>query len=131
MNETQHVRMCDAHHAHVCTASNTTLLHDISHLVDDVHEGNWARSNTGCGAHHRAVRPQKFISHACAATGLVNRGCCLGVLHDAVEGIGHVKNKTGGELSICFTRVDQTGRVGNEFARQHHFAHGGEELVAF
>src|SRR5215212_449584 len=131
MDEAQHVRMRDAHHAHVCTATYAALLHDISYLVNDVHERYWTRRHTGRRADHRAMRPEKFIGHARAAAGLVNRGSSLGVLHDSRKRVWDVQHKTRRELTVSFAGVDQTRRVRNELASQHHFAHGGKKLVTF
>src|ERR1044072_5000203 len=56
-----YVRMCNAHHAHVRTATHATLLHHVCHLVDDGHERHWTRRHTRCGANHPTVCSEKFI----------------------------------------------------------------------
>src|SRR5512145_1984685 len=101
MDETQHVGMCNAHHSHVRAASHTTLLHDISHLIDNVHERDWTRSNAGRRTHHRSVRPEELISHAGAAASLMNCRSSFCMFHDPGQGIGNFENKTGCELAIC------------------------------
>src|SRR5215217_2173406 len=131
MDKTQDVRMRYAHHSHICATPDAALLHNIGHLVNDVHERHWTRRNTGRRAHHGAVWPQKLISHAGAAASLVNGSRSLGMLHDSGKRVGDIQNKTRRELSICFTGVDQTRSVGDEFASEHHFAHSGKKLVSF
>src|SRR5215203_2337955 len=100
MNETKHIRMCDPHHSHVCATPHTTLLHYIRHLVDDVHERHWTRSNSSRRAYHCSVWSQKFISHSCAAASLMNGGGSLCVIHDSSQRIGNVQNKTCRELAM-------------------------------
>ena len=123
MNETQHVRMRDAHHAHVGAATDATLLHDISHLIDDVHERDGAGSNAARRTNQSAVGAQKLVSHAGAAAGLVNGRCRFGVLHDSGYRVRHVEHEAGRQLAIGFAGVDQAGRVRHKLASQHYLAH--------
>src|SRR6185436_189442 len=105
MNETQHIGMRDAHHSHVCTAPHTALLHDISHLIDDIHERHWTRSDTHRRADARSVWSQEFVSHASATAGLVNRCRSRCVLHYPLKRIGNLQNKARSQLTICLTSV--------------------------
>src|SRR5215213_6922113 len=111
MDEAQHVRMRNAHHAHVRAASHAALLHNVRHLVDDVHERHWTRRHTSRRAHHCAVWAKEFIRHAGSAAGLVDGGGSLRVLHDSRERIRHMQNETRGELTVRFTRVYPTRRT--------------------
>src|ERR1044072_2133848 len=106
VNEAKDVRMRDAHHSHVCTTTHTTLLYDISYLIDDVHEQHWTRRHTSCRAHHRTVWAKEFISHARAAAGLVNRCCGFRMIHDSSQRIWNLQNKACGKLAVCLAGVD-------------------------
>src|SRR6185369_8279134 len=131
VNEAKNVRMRDAHHSHVRPTSYTTLLHDISHLIDDVHERHRTRSNTSCRTHHGTMRSKEFIRHAGAAASLMNRRCGLRVFHNSSQGIRDIEYKTRRELTVGLAGVNKTRRVGDELTREHHLAHCGKKLIAF
>src|ERR1043165_1665320 len=131
VNEAKHVRMRDAHHSHVRTASHTTLLHYIAHLIDDVHERHWTRRHTGRRAHHRSVWPEKLIRHTRATARLVNGCRRFRMVHYSRQRVGNVQNKAGCELAVWLAGIDETGSVGNKLPRQHDGFHGRVKLVSF
>ncbi len=117
VNETQNVRMRDAHHAHVGAPTHATLLHRVSGRVEDVHERHGtAGYAVGC-ADHRATRSQLFKSETGAAAGLMNDRCVSRRLHDPGDRVRHVQYKAGRQLAIGLAGIHQAGRVGNELAR--------------
>ena len=119
--------MRDAHHAHVRAAAHTTLLHHVSYLIDDIHKRHRTRSHSSRRSNQSTGRAQEFISHARAATGLMNGRRSFGVIHDSGYRVGNVQDKTSCQLSISFAGIDQARRIGNKLARQHHIAHGVEK----
>ena len=83
VNEAQHVRMRDAHHAHVSATAHTALLHCVGRRVEDIHERHGAAGDSVSRTNHRTARTQLLKSEARAAAGLMNdRGIGRG-LHDA------------------------------------------------
>src|SRR5512132_2993402 len=110
MNETQHVRMRDPHHAHIGAAAYAALLHYVSHLIDDVHERHGTGSNTACGSDESTRRSEEFISHPGAAASLMNRRRSLGVIHDSGYRVRHIQHKACSELTICFACVNEARR---------------------
>src|ERR1043165_11629 len=77
------------HHTHIGSAADSALLDDIRHLVDDVHERDWAGSDAARRADHRSGRSQELVSHAGSAARLMNRRRSLRVLHDSRNRVGH------------------------------------------
>ena len=59
-----------------------------------------ARGIAVSGVNQRSCRPEMFVGHAGTPASLMNDGGRLGVVHDAVNGVGHVQDKAGGKLSI-------------------------------
>src|SRR4030095_16693648 len=93
MNETKHIRMGNAHHTHVRSTTNTTLLNDVRHLIDDVHERDWTRGHPRGRTNHRSCWSQKLVSHSGSATSLVNRRCRLCMIHDPLQRVRQIENK--------------------------------------
>ena len=123
VNEPENVRMQDREDAHVRTAPHTALFHDLSRLIDDVHEAHRARGNTSRRIDHRPGRAQKFIGHAGPAAGLMDDRDVLGVLHDPLYRIRNIQYKTCCELSLRLTGIDEARRVRHEFASEHRGGH--------
>ena len=105
VNKPQNIWVRDRENAHVCTAANAALLHDLGRLIDDIHERNRAGRDAACRIDHRACGPQKLVSHARAATGLVNDRDILCVFHDALDRIGDVQDKARRKLAFGFARI--------------------------
>src|SRR6185369_4320010 len=61
----------------------------------------------------------------------MNGGGSLRMLHDSGERIRHFQYEARGELTVRLTGIDQTRRIWDKLASEHHFAHGGKKLVAF
>lgn len=122
--------MANTHHAHVGAATNSTLLYDVGYLIDDVHEGYGTGCGSVSGTNCCSVRTYHFVSHASAATGLVDCGSDFGMVHDAGKGIWNAKNETGSELRVGATGVYETGSVGQEFTFEHDLGHGASEFFA-
>ena len=90
VDEPQNIGVRDRQNAHICTATDTALLDDLSRLIDDIHKRDGARSHAACRIDHRACGTQKFISHSRTAACLVNDRDVLGVFHNALDRIGDV-----------------------------------------
>src|SRR5438445_284614 len=111
-------------------AAHTALLNGVSRRIENVHERDGAAGHTVCRTNHRAAGTKFFKSEAGAATGLMNdRGISCG-LHDAGDRVWHIEYKACGELTVGFAGIDETRRVGNEFARHHDVGHPQKKFIA-
>ena len=123
VDKPQDVRMRHAQNTHVSASSNTALLYHLCRLIDDVHKAHGPRCDASRRVDHRTRGAQKLVRHSGASARLVDDGNILCVLHNAFDRIRHIEDKAGCELALRLTRIDETGRVWNELAGEHHRGH--------
>ena len=130
MNESQHVGMRDAHHAHIRPATNAALLHSVGCRIENIHKRHRPARHPVSRTYHGATGTKLLKSEPGAAAGLMNDRRIRCRLHDAGDRVRYIQHEASSELTIWLASVDQARSVGNKLPRQHNVGHRVKEFVA-